>query len=74
MIEDALRIYHLKDNIQCDDDYIKQLYIKSDYVFDPASDEIEEAVSNFSNAIKTEQLRRSHHKKPTRNLLKNKRA
>ena len=53
MIEDVRRIYHLKDNIQDgDDNYIKQLYIKSDYVFDPASDEIEEAVSNFTNAIK----------------------
>eukprot|EP00956_Cyclotella_meneghiniana_P015107 scaffold22917_cov55-Cyclotella_meneghiniana.AAC.3 len=70
MIEDVRRIYHLKDNIQDDDDYIKQLYIKSDYVFDPASDEIEEAVSSFTNAIKTEQLRRSHRKKPTRNLTR----
>eukprot|EP00956_Cyclotella_meneghiniana_P029384 scaffold70892_cov59-Cyclotella_meneghiniana.AAC.1 len=70
MIEDVRKIYHLKDAPD-NDDYSKQLYInKSDYVFDPASNEIEEAVSNFSNAIKTEQLRRSHRKKPIRNLTR----
>ena len=67
LIEDVRRIYHTKDATQ-EGAYNSALYIKSDYVFDPASDEVEQAVSSFRDAIQSEQLRRSRIKKPSRNL------
>ena len=47
-----------------ENDYIPQLYIKSGYQFDPASDEIEEAMSQFERAILEEQLLCQQRRKP----------
>ena len=66
MIEDIRRMYHLRTT-DTDDDYNSRLYIKSDYKFDKASDEIEQAVSTFIAAVKSEQLVRSRARKPQRN-------
>lgn len=68
MIKDLRRMYAFRKDAPSNDGYIQKLYIKSDYEFEPASDEIEQAVSNFCNAVKAEQLQRSRRIKPTRNL------
>jgi len=66
---DVRRIYHLRDSPdQADDEYIKKLYIKSDWKFKAAPDHIEEALHNFERAIKTEQHKLQRRRKPTRNL------
>lgn len=68
--DDIRRMYHMGPPID-DDDYNPKLYIKSGYVFENASEEIEDALSNFSNAIKREQLSLlSRKRKPVCNLTK----
>jgi hypothetical protein len=67
MIGDIRRMYHLQGQPNLSE-YIPSLYIKSNYEFDPASDEIEEAVSNFVSAIKKEQLALSRRRKISRNI------
>lgn len=66
MIGDIRRMYHLQGSDS--GDYIPSLYIKSNFRFEPASDEIEEAVLDFRDAITSEQLLRSRKKKPSCNL------
>jgi hypothetical protein len=66
MIGDIRQMYHLQGSDS--GDYIPSLYIKSDVRFRAASDEIEDAVLDFRDAITSEQLLRSHKKKPSRNL------
>ena len=57
--EDVRRIYALKDVVDDDDgDYIPSLYIKSDYKFVPASDNLEQAIDSFERALTVEQRRR----------------
>jgi len=51
-----------------DGDYIKELYIKSDYEFPLASDVIEEALSDFQRVIQAEQAEIRARRKPKRNL------
>ena len=53
--EDVRRKYHLQDSLENDGSYIPSLYIKSDYKFDPASEEIEAALSNFEQSWRAEQ-------------------
>ncbi|KAL3790505.1 hypothetical protein ACHAWO_010636 [Cyclotella atomus] len=67
LIGDLRRMYALR-NAGESDEYIPSLYIKSNYRFKAASDEIEEAAENFRDAITSEQLLRSRKKKPSRNL------
>ena len=68
MTEDIRRIYAFSQSPPDDSDYIPKLYIKSDYVFKPASREIEKAIVNLKNAIKSEQLQINQRRKPTPNL------
>ena len=68
MTEDIRRMYCFKNDPPDDQDYIKSLYIKSDYKFEEASEEIEYTLKNFRTAIKTEQLRQTRARKPSHNL------
>jgi hypothetical protein len=52
MISDIRQMYHLQGSDS--GNYIPSLYIKSEFCFDPASDEIEEAVLDFRDAITSE--------------------
>jgi hypothetical protein len=56
MEADTRRMYHMRG--QDSQDYIKGLYVKSEYKFKPASDklELEEAMYNFKKQLKSEQL------------------
>jgi len=57
--EDVRRIYALQDVVDDDDgDYIPSLYIKSDYKFGPACDNLERAIDSFERALTAEQRRR----------------
>ena len=67
MRQDVRRIYHLNTDAG-DGNYIKSLYIKSDYEFDRASDTIEDAIREFEREIKSEQLSINRRRKPSRNL------
>jgi len=51
--EDVRRIYALRHEEESGE-YIKELYIKSDYKFEPASDEIEQALNKFEAAVEHE--------------------
>ena len=64
--KDLRRMYHLR--VTDSGNYIKGLYIKSEYKFKPASDEIEEAIDNFEKALKAEQLEINRRRKPSRNV------
>ena len=68
MTEDVRRIYAFSQSPPNDADYIPKLYIKSEWRFKSASREIKEALFNFQNAIKSEQLLLNQRRKPTRNL------
>jgi hypothetical protein len=57
-------MYHMQG--QDSQDYIKSLYVKSEYK--PASDELEEAMYNFKKQLKYEQLARNRRRKPSRNV------
>ena len=52
--EDARRMYALRD-AQDQGDYIQSLYIKSEWKFEPASDDIEEALTKFKQTITNKQ-------------------
>jgi hypothetical protein len=66
MEADTRRMYHMRG--QDSQDYIKSLYVKSEYKFKPASDELEEAMYNFKKQLKSEQLARNRRRKPSRNV------
>ena len=68
MREDVRRMYALKGGGDSSNSYIPKLYVKSDYSFDPASEEIEDALKQFREALRSEQLQRSKIKKPRPNL------
>lgn len=61
--EDCRRIYALvnKPPNEGDDDYIPSLYIKSDYKFDSAHPDIEDAIDGFEAALRAAQ--RQHHRR-----------
>ena len=67
MTEDVRRMYALKGAGGVSD-YISSLYVKSDYCFDNASDEIEDALRNFRDALRSEQLQHSMMRKSRPNL------
>ena len=67
MIEDIHRMYALIAS-DVNTGYIPSLYVKSDFKFENASDEIEDAVKSFRDAVQSEQLQRSKMKKPRPNL------
>jgi hypothetical protein len=67
MIDDVRRIYKLRGAPQ-EQGFIKELYIKSEYSFDPVSDEIEAACRNFQEAVQREQLQLSRRRQPRCNL------
>jgi hypothetical protein len=64
--EDVRRIYALRHEEESGE-YIKELYIKSEYKFEPASDEIEQAMNKFEAAVEHEkyQKRREIGSSPT---------
>ena len=72
--EDARRKYHLKQKPPQEKEdsygpsYIPQLYIKSEYEFPHAPDEIEEAMDNFEADFRSAQLRQSHRRRSKPNL------
>ena len=68
MKADVRRMYALSLVPPENQEYIPQLYIKSDYPFKKASKPIERALENFEKAIKREQLQLSRQRKPIRNL------
>ena len=68
MQEDVRRLYHLRVDAGDGSEYIKSLYIKSDYKFDHASDEIEEAIKEFERELRNEQLSINRRRKPLRNI------
>jgi hypothetical protein len=68
LTEDVRRIYALRD-VEDDGNYIPKLYIKSDYRFDPASPDLEKALTSFKKAVlSTQQQLRNRRKRPRRNL------
>ena len=68
LTEDIRRKYAFKDSPPLDEDYIPKLYIKSEYKFDHASKEIEEALCNFRRSVEEEQLQCQRRRKPQRNI------
>ena len=69
LTEDVRRIYALRDVEKDDTNYIPQLYIKSDYRFQPASTELESALTKFKKAVlNTQQQLRNRRFKPHRNI------
>ena len=64
---DVRRIYHLRDNEE-DGEYIKGLYIKSDYKFKEASKEIEQAMNDFEKAVAERKRAAKHRQKIYTNL------
>jgi hypothetical protein len=67
MTADVRRMYALRASA-ISTGYIPKLYVKSDFNFEEASDEIEDAIKDFRDAITSEQLQRSRMKKPQPNL------
>ena len=70
--QDVRRKYHLLDaepnTDQYGPDYIPGLYIKSDYKFKPAPEDIEQAIDAFETAITSAQKRISTRQRPKPNL------
>ena len=67
--KDVRRMYALREEKE-GGDYIPAIYIKSKYVFDPASEEIEDAMSKFKADVKKKivELQRRRIKNPKCNL------
>lgn len=65
--EDVRRIFHLRGT-EDDGDYIKSLYIKSDYKFDEASEDIEQALNNFEEAVLNDKQQTKQRRKVYSNL------
>jgi hypothetical protein len=63
------RLYAMKDE-ENNDNYIKKLYLKSDYEFGEAPQEIERAMNAFQQAMeaKKRDLQRRRRKRPRRNI------
>jgi hypothetical protein len=65
---DIRRIHAFKLKPPEDSGYIPSLYIKSGYEFDDATDDIEEALAGFKQAVQAKQLQYSRQRKQRRNI------
>ena len=60
--------FHINPPVLEEDEYIPKLYIKSGFKFDPATDEIENALIKFERAILEEQKQCQRRRKLVRNI------